>query len=745
MAPVYIGKYLGFIDKTGKEVVPVIYEEDYKTDEFTDGVAVVTKNGLSGLVDKTGKLIVPHVYKHIGYFSEGIAEAYKADGKTGYINTQGKTVIPFEYDILSLFGGAKCVNGMIPVKDGKKGFIDKTGKVVVPFEYETIYNFSDGIGLLERVYNGKVSYVNTQGKIVIPEKYDDGTMFFDGLAYVNIGAKAKNMYSSPEGGKWGVIDKTGKEIVPIQYDHIYEIKKGFTIVGMGKYPNEKKGLIGRDGRMILPVEYYDIKILKDRVVANKVFVGPFALFDYSGKQIGDFNWHLYDIYPEITEGLLRVQELKNNRLGKVGAIDANGVLKIPFIYDGMTSFEEGLSTVSINDKYGAIDKTGKIVIPLQYDGMASFSEGWAPVSQNGKSGFINKAGKLMEFSKTNTQPSADKKPAVAETYQFKEKLFDFFIAVNGAVPAGNNGENTGGKFGVLSKDEKIIIPLKYDWITIDTGNKVFFVQTGSNVFFSTKGTRIDTTANTRVGILNYEGKQLYPPTLSSYNVRPNRHTLVKDALTRKWGVLNTNYKTAVPFNYDLIYHFSDSGLAARKNGKFGIINLKNEILIPFDYDTVYSGGNRAPGGYQLKKNGAAIWVDSKGKIIQTGPEPYETNFQAALRNARDSKERADAFMNFLNPVYRSSDSIGFFNLVKQKLNQVAAIDFYAIHVMVMKNKDANQAKISKFILNALSPEQKKVFTRYSQCIIDNFSRTQNNQPELPCPPAGTPQPGQAWK
>jgi WG containing repeat len=637
MAPVYLGKNVGYIDKTGKEVVPVIYEEDYTPDEFTEGVAIVTINKLFGLVDNTGKLIVPCEYKYIGAFSEGLAEAYKENGKVGFINTKGEVVIPFQYTISTLYGGAKCINGMIPVRNsaGKYGYIDKSNKLIVPFLYEVQQNFSDGLAMAKRVYNGKVSYLNTKGETVIAEKYDNGTLFIDGLAYINIGAKEKSLYGGLEGGKWGVIDKTGKEIIPIVYDKIYEIKNGLTVVAIGKYPNEKKGLIGKDGKIILPVEYYDIKILKDRVVANRVFVGPYVLFNYSGKQLGDFTWHLFDIFPDYAEGLLRVQEVSNNKLGKVGAIDANGVLKIPFIYSSIGQFYDGLATVIVDNKFGAIDKTGKIVIPAQYDEMNSFSEGWAGVKKNGKYGFINKYGKLMMFTKTTAQSTVtEKKLAVAETYQHKEKFFDFFVVVNAAVPSGVEGESTGGKFGILSRDEKVIIPAKYDWISIDTGNKAFYVQTGIKVFFSAKGTRTEPTSDTRIGILNYEGKQLFPPILSTYSIRPNKHILVKDAITLKWGVLNTNYKPVVPFNYNLIYNFSDSGIAAKKNEKYGIINLKNEILQPFEFDTVYSGVNQAPGGYQLVKMGKSIWVDSKGRIIQsainnTGNSKQKVNYTSA--------------------------------------------------------------------------------------------------------------------
>lgn len=746
MAPVYAGNLLGYIDKTGKEIVPPMYEEDYLPDEFTDGVAVLRKNGLSGAIDKTGKWVVPCEYKRLSNFSEGIAEAEKETGKVGFIDIRGKAITPFQYSILSLLGGVKCVNGMIPVRNqaGKSGYIDKTGKLVVPFNYEEISNFSDGMGKVKTRYNGKVSYVNTRGEIVIPEKYDDGTIFTDGLAFVNLGARAKSIYSGLEGGKWGVIDKTGKEVIQVIYDRIEEAKMGLVVVTNGKYPNEKKGLAGRDGKMILPVEYYDIKILKDRVVANKAFVGPYALFDFTGKQIGDFRWQLFDIFPEFNEGLLRVQEINNNRLGKVGAIDANAVLKIPFQYDVLNLFQDGLASASINKKYGAVDKNGKTVIPFQYDGLGSFSEGWAPVLQNGKYGFISKAGKLMEVSKIAAE--TNKKTAEAGNYQLKEKMLDFFVVVNGSTPTGNGSENTGGKFGILSKDEKEIIPPKYDWISLDTGMKAFFVQTGVKAFYgANSNTRLEPSAGTRIGILDYNGKQLYPPSLQTYLLMPGKHILVQDAVSGKWGVLNAACKTIIPLSYDQLYKFSDSAVAAKKNGRIGIINLKNEMLVPFEYDSVFVGGNKAPGGYQLRKSGSAIWVDRKGKIMQGGPEPYETNFQTALASARDSKERANALMNFLNPVYTVTDSAGFVKLTKQKIDQVAAIDFYAIHVVAMKNKDVNFIKINKFIMNAFSPEQKAVFGKYSQCIIENFSRTQNNQPELPCPPPGTPQPGQPWK
>lgn len=47
------GKY-GFIDRTGKEVIPLIYDDAYG---FYDGLAAVEKDGKMGYIDRTGKEI----------------------------------------------------------------------------------------------------------------------------------------------------------------------------------------------------------------------------------------------------------------------------------------------------------------------------------------------------------------------------------------------------------------------------------------------------------------------------------------------------------------------------------------------------------------------------------------------------------------------------------------------------------------------------------------------------------------
>ncbi|MDO4441411.1 MAG: WG repeat-containing protein [Moraxella sp.] len=79
------GKY-GFIDKTGKAVIPVQYDFAW---EFSEGLARVEQNDKYGFIDKTGKAVIPVQYDFAWEFSEGLAKV-KLNGETFYIDKTGK-------------------------------------------------------------------------------------------------------------------------------------------------------------------------------------------------------------------------------------------------------------------------------------------------------------------------------------------------------------------------------------------------------------------------------------------------------------------------------------------------------------------------------------------------------------------------------------------------------------------------------------------------------------------------------
>ena len=178
------GKFGYYIDKTGKEVIPLKYDLKYDYDnmrdsgDFSEGLASVKLNGKFGYIDKTGKEIVPLKYDAVRSFESGLARVYvweKNKGlKYGFIDKTGKEVIPLKYDYDALeygFNSGNFIEGLARVSlNGKWGYIDKTGKEVIPFKYDDITLFSEGLAMV--VLNGKCGYVDKTGKEITPLKYD---------------------------------------------------------------------------------------------------------------------------------------------------------------------------------------------------------------------------------------------------------------------------------------------------------------------------------------------------------------------------------------------------------------------------------------------------------------------------------------------------------------------------------------------------------------------------------------------
>ncbi len=166
-------------------------------------------------------------YQEARQFIDGLA-AVKQNGKWGYINETGKTVIPFQFDWCSSFGEYGFDKNVALVKKGTDknkipiitpcptALINRKGEIITPF-YGFIYPIEH-----------KLTIVN------------------NGKSLRNIGRELSEF-----DGKWGCIDKKGKLVIPCIYDCIYPFKFSFTFVlRRGKW-----GVINEQGKEIIPCVY----------------------------------------------------------------------------------------------------------------------------------------------------------------------------------------------------------------------------------------------------------------------------------------------------------------------------------------------------------------------------------------------------------------------------------------------------------------------------------------------------------
>ncbi len=217
----------GYIDSSGE--MQITLEPGQKvSDIFVNSLALTNK----GFIDKTGKIVIPYVPRDTR-FQEGLLIVMNKDDKEGYIDQKGKIVIPCKYGMaFGFYDGLAKVYYEYGGDDG--AYIDKTGKEVIQIHegspYDTYGNFFEGLAEVSK--NKEYGYINKEGELVIPLQYGFARGFHEGLAAVC------------KDGKWGYIGKSGKVFIPFIYDEAENFHEGLAIVKKDGIP----GYVARDGK-----------------------------------------------------------------------------------------------------------------------------------------------------------------------------------------------------------------------------------------------------------------------------------------------------------------------------------------------------------------------------------------------------------------------------------------------------------------------------------------------------------------
>jgi len=249
----------GFINASGRLVIPIIYDT---ITSFMDGWALYKKNGQFGLIDKTGKeAALPRTYKWMGERSGGVIvgktfgvgipgwRTYYIDAATlkefltvdhpvtygfkgdyaivqkefgtSYYLMNRKGVLSEKIDTIDNMSGGS--DGMYPTlkRFGHYGYINVQGKWAIPPIYKVTMEFKNGLGRVQDLKTDKWGLVDKTGKEVSPLKFDELNLGDDGTI------------SYQERHYWGVADKTGKVLLYPQFDFLSNFSKGRAIAKPG--------------------------------------------------------------------------------------------------------------------------------------------------------------------------------------------------------------------------------------------------------------------------------------------------------------------------------------------------------------------------------------------------------------------------------------------------------------------------------------------------------------------------------
>lgn len=264
-------------------------------------------------------------------------------------------------------------SGLIRVTDpdtGLWGALDGAMNIVIPLQY-------DGGGLVEN--RGYIFGYRTEGGQRVSDLYlDSGKCVISGLKgeMMDVVADAFVVYQEPgEEGKVGLISLENMADTGCIFLGVLDPEMVDTEIIMAKGDIFGTGVItvAYDRQLeLLEIEFpKGFATLKDGATEGLIPV-------VSGKLGGGIPGSILESRPK----------------AKAGFIDLTGKMVIDPIYANVQPFSDGLAWVTSNDtfKAGAIDRQGNVVVPFLYDSFSAFNNGWAVAEQDGKQGVIDKQG-----------------------------------------------------------------------------------------------------------------------------------------------------------------------------------------------------------------------------------------------------------------------------------------------------------------------------------------------------------------
>lgn len=413
---------------------------------------------------------------------------------------------------------------------------------------------------------------------------------------------------------------------------------------------------------------------------------------YSNEALNDFITKYPDFpYKQSIEKEIEISNVllllvKTNNI--FGYINETGDTIVPFIYDGLEEFNDGLAVAERNGKYGYINKLGEQIIQFDledaesfkngraiikrgnlynvinrtgtiisnaYEVISDFNEGLAIVKNNLLYGAIDKNGKeeialqyqsMGEFSdglsaaqKNNNFGYVDSKglPTIPFMFQWAEKFS------NGRARVQYNN-----KYGVIDKKGDFVIRPLYDRIdgeingvyVIYKNNFYGFADSSgcllselNNIQLSNNKTKDYTDGNLlrlsleeEQRLINKNGKSISDEEYEEIYLPKNG--LIKIFTEDKYGFINTKNKNIIKPIYDNASDFEDSVCIVEKKDLKLLINTKGEVLFSIKTSELEKIGSNCY-TYINEKNERVICNKKRITILITtkdAPELFKDRF-----------------------------------------------------------------------------------------------------------------------
>ncbi|WP_010676961.1 WG repeat-containing protein [Bacillus timonensis] len=391
-----------------------------------------------------------------------------------------------------------------------------------------------------------------------PREFSYATSFSEGLAAVAEG------YSLDD--EWGVINKQGEFVIPLEYDNMSEYQGERAIASMygGHYLLDTKGNKLYSSKRIQRInnEYYFTN--DKRGVINRDGKAVFTLGNEEKMYDFSENW------------MSKYYDARND---KYGYVHITGAPKVAAQFDEGRNFLEERAAVRLRDTWGFIDKSGETVIPIRYQQVRDFSEGYAFVKEGDKWGLMDKQGNWViepSYDDINSDFSEGLAAVKNDTNVFYinkqgEVVLDPDIDYGLEFNDGLARVTAAGSYGVIDKTGSFVIPAEFAKIEErEDGN--YLVSKNNKYGICCK-----------FGLYNREGDMVIEPINKSIS-HPSEERILFETTDSTTGYMDLEGNIVIPASYEGGTDFSEGLASVKKYGKYGYIDVHGNLVIDFLYN-----------------------------------------------------------------------------------------------------------------------------------------------------------------
>ncbi|MCB9231561.1 MAG: WG repeat-containing protein [Bacteroidia bacterium] len=356
---------------------------------------------------------------------------------------------------------------------------------------------------------------------VTGELYDqDAPADADSVYYQRVDRFGKH-FRVLRGGDWGIVDYSGKELVPCEYLWIEQLSEGLAWIRK----DSLFGFIDLDGNWLVPLKY--------------AFAGDFS------------------------EGIALIK-----RGNLYGYINRKGEEIISPRFEDAEGFREGLALVKQGGKFGYIDKQGKYLFTPQFQEANLFKSGLAAVEKEGKAGIIARDGSWQ------IKPIYQSAVAMGENWillssEEGERLFDVKNKSLSETAYDQVEEverigflvRKGGKSGLLHSDGKIWIEPQFAEL-IQAGDQVMKARSGQ-----------------KWKLINLQTNSYRVSDQSFDEIGEEFENLIRIRSGSKFGFTDTHGQLIIPAKFDSAGNYFSNMCSVWENGRNTFIDKQGKCIL----------------------------------------------------------------------------------------------------------------------------------------------------------------------